>query len=247
MISSRLGNCIIINDDMANIVKTMKSDSIDLVLTDPPYGVRSKEEWDNKDNFIKTVNFWLRECLRVSKHTVIWFCAGKMLPYILKAVNEDLLHRLLVWNKPPGTQLAGASHNHIWYSIEPILIFSKDEKETVKFGELTEYIFGALDYRTVPFSEFEHPTSKPEGLVRDLILHYSNLNSLIFDPFAGSATTAVVALDTDRRVVTIEKDVTHYATGVKRIKEYLSQPKLFTETFLEKEKNEPLPTLFENN
>src|SRR6056297_2589302 len=114
-----------INIDCIEGFKKIPDDTFDLILTDPPYGVRSQDELDNKENFLKNIDLWLQECLRVSKSTVIWFCADKMLPYILKN-KENLFHRLLIWNKPAGSQFAGAQNNNIWYSMEPILVFSKN-------------------------------------------------------------------------------------------------------------------------
>ncbi len=48
------------------LLKSLPDNSIDLVLTDPPYGVRKKEEWDDKDNFVNNLDLWMSECYRVS-------------------------------------------------------------------------------------------------------------------------------------------------------------------------------------
>ena len=131
-------------------MKKMEDNSVDLVLTDPPYGVRKKEEWDDYNNFLKNVNDWLNECFRISKNGVIWFCADQMMPHILKG-RENQFHRLLIWNKPPGSQFNGASHNSIWYSMEPILIFKKNE-ELLKKGKEQKNGFAVINATTVPFA-----------------------------------------------------------------------------------------------
>ena len=74
---------------------------------------------------------------------------------------------------------------------------------------------------TVPFwsmpENTDHPTQKPEKLVAKIILASSNLNDLIFDPFLGSGTTAVVANKLDRRFLGIESDDTFSCIAMKRI------------------------------
>ena len=113
---------VVICGDCLPIMSDMPDKCVDLIVTDPPYGVRKEEEWDNKEHFIECVNEWLSECRRISP-LVIWFCAGAMIPEILK--HRDDFFRLLIWNKPDGSQYAGASNNNIWYSSEPILLLVK--------------------------------------------------------------------------------------------------------------------------
>lgn len=177
----------------------IKGISIDLVLTDPPYGVRD-DEWDDKLEFKFFVQEWVSR-LRNICPIVIWFCSSSLLPYMLQ--GRDDFHRMLIWNKPLGTQYAGSSHNNIWYSFEPILIFGKKASITSK-GKKMPYSYAVFDAPTVPESKFEHPTSKPESLIEWLILHYSNVGDLILDPFLGSGTTAWCVKKLGRRCIGYE-------------------------------------------
>ncbi len=102
----------IYNMDCLDGMKLIDNESIDLVIIDPPLGVRKKEEWDNFENFIKNIDLWLYECLRISKNGVIWFCAGDKIPYILQN-QKEIFHRLLFWNKLPGCQYACSALNNI--------------------------------------------------------------------------------------------------------------------------------------
>jgi site-specific DNA-methyltransferase (adenine-specific) len=212
-----------INIDCIEGFKKIHDDTFDLVLTDPPYGVRSQEEWDNKENFLKNIDLWLQECLRVSKSTVIWFCANKMLPYILKN-KEELFHRLLIWNKPVGSQFAGAQNNNIWYSMEPILVFSKNLELTKSKGKKAKYGYSVLQQRTIPKSKFNHPTTKAEPLMRELIMHYSDEGDFILDPFSGSGSTLVSAKQLNRDFLGFELDKEYCNTINNRI----SQETLWT-------------------
>jgi len=211
------------NDDCLNILKDIKDKSINLLCSDPPYGVRKLEEWDDKEHFLKTIDIWLNECLRISK-TTIWFCAGKMLPYILKG-REDVFHRILTFEKPSGSQFAGAMHSNIWYSIEPILVFG----EIPKTDKKKRYGFANFSYRTIPHKEFGHPTTKPLELMKDLIYFYSNEGDLVCDPFMGSGTSGVACKELNRNFIGIEKDKTYFETATKRINQ--AQLQIFNSLF----------------
>lgn len=69
-----------------------------------------------------------------------------------------------------------------------------------------------------------HPTQKPVALFAYLIRTYSNPGGLILDPTAGSATTAIAAIDTGRNWLCIEKDEGYYNLAKERIEERLLQP-----------------------
>ncbi|MEJ7861795.1 MAG: site-specific DNA-methyltransferase [Pyrinomonadaceae bacterium] len=74
---------------------------------------------------------------------------------------------------------------------------------------------------TVPFwsmpENTAHPTQKPEKLLAKIVLASSNENDLIFDPFSGSGTTAVVAKKLNRDFVTIERDENYCLLAEKRL------------------------------
>jgi len=194
----RTENGVLYCGDCLEIMKLMPDKSVDLVLTDPPYGVRKKEVWDKREYFLKNLDNWLSECLRLSK-TIIWFTAGSVLPYVLRN-REEVFHRLLIWNKPPGSQLAGAMHSNIWYSMEPILVFG----EAPTTNKQKKYGFAVFDYPTVPSALYNHPTTKPLGLIEELLYFYSQENNLVLDPFLGSGTTAVACERLGRKWIGIE-------------------------------------------
>jgi site-specific DNA-methyltransferase (adenine-specific) len=81
---------------------------------------------------------------------------------------------------------------------------------------------------TVPFwsmpENTDHPTQKPEKLLAKLILASSNSGDLIFDPFLGSGTSAVVAQKLARRFVGIELDATYCCLATKRLAIALQDP-----------------------
>jgi hypothetical protein len=96
-----------------DVERLMDGQKADIGLTDPPYGVRKEEEWDERNNFINSISKWFNQYENNCDKGLIWFCADKMLPYL---VTNKGFERLLIWNKPAGSQFAGASNNNIWYS-----------------------------------------------------------------------------------------------------------------------------------
>ncbi len=64
-----------------------------------------------------------------------------------------------------------------------------------------------------------HPTQKPVALFEYLIKTYSNLGEIVLDPFIGSGTTAVAALNTMRKYIGFEKYDNYYKSAIERISE----------------------------
>jgi len=64
-----------------------------------------------------------------------------------------------------------------------------------------------------------HITPKPIELLENIILHSSNIDNIIFDPFMGSGSTGVACVNTNRNFIGIEKDKTYFEIAKKRIDE----------------------------
>jgi len=247
---------MLIHNKREYVTKSMHDNSVDLVLEDPPYGIRA-ENWDDKNNYIKSLTDWLFEALRISKSTVIWFMGNEGLIYVSQAITgyENYFHRILVWNKPEGSQYSGASNNNIWYSHELIIVFTKNADITKKYGRKEPFKYSVMSYRTVPYNEYKHPTSKPVKLLIDLIKHYSKPGDTVFDGFGGSFSTAVACIRTNRRIISCEQNPIpnmpinedlldenynpdYYNRGVARVKNELSQPTIFEEKQIKKQTKE---------
>ena len=74
----------------------------------------------------------------------------------------------------------------------------------------------SIPYWSMP-ENTAHPTQKPEKLIAKLILSSSNEGDIVFDPFAGSGTTAVTAKKLNRRYVCIEQNELYGAWAQKRL------------------------------
>lgn len=74
-----------------------------------------------------------------------------------------------------------------------------------------------------------HPTEKPVSLMRELLGDFTNQGQTILDPFMGSGTTGVAALQLGRRFIGIELDPGYFDIACKRVREAWKQPRLFDE------------------
>ncbi len=198
-----------------DVEKLMDGKKADTGITDPPFGVRKKEEWDDRENFIKSINVWFENYRIVTNKGLIWFCADKMLPLL---VNYNGFHRVLVWNKPAGSQFAGASHNNIWYSNELILVYD--------FGGLqknigtNDFSYSVFESRTIPEAKEGHPTTKPIDLMSWLIKHYSKKDQIILDLFGGSGSTLIACEKLNRVCYMMEIDPIYIDVIIERWENY---------------------------
>ena len=205
-------NGILYNGDCLEMLKKFPEDSIDLVLTDPPYGINSNESngIDYKDNFYD-VNIISKETFRILKENTraYIFTAQKTFIDVVKNFikNGFNLHQTLIWFKP---NLAGGTKKKTYdftSVYEQIMLFYKGKplklKKTDGFNN-----FDVLKYAQ-PQSNFKkdkryHVHQKPLKLIEHLVLASTNKNDLVLDPFVGSGTTATVCEKLNRRWIGIE-------------------------------------------
>lgn len=211
----------IINDDCINILKQLPDKCVDLILTDPPYGInessknhksRSKlakakdygrKNWDNKI----PEKIYFDEMMRVSKRAIIF--GGNYFVEYLK--NSSCW---IVWNKNNGNN-DFADCELAWTNFTTAV-----RKYDWTWNGMLQQNMKNKDIRI-------HPTQKPRGLLEKILLDYSKENDLILDCFSGSGTTAVACYNTNRRFICIEKDKEYYEKSLERLKETKSQIRIF--------------------
>jgi len=200
------------------ILRGFPDESVDVVITDPPYGLRKTEEWDGFEYFEKMLEMWLFECWRVSKNVVLWMCADKRIQLVLeRAKNLGLrFHRNLIWIKELGSSFAGSSDFNLFYAHEHILVFAKKAKKT----DFNKKKIGVSWFaaRTEYGKTFGHPTTKPLVLMEDLVYYFSEEGEVVLDPFLGSGTTAVACKRLDRKWIGIEMNEEWLKVAVNRLK-----------------------------
>lgn len=139
--------------------------------------------------------------------------------------HEDILvfYKLLPTYNPQMVKCEPNQRNHSR---------GKQEKEQTNrcygsFGKVDDNIIdykyprSILDFKR-PHPQI-HPTQKPVALIEYLIKTYSNEGDLILDNTAGSMTTAIAAINTNRRCICIEKDDKYFEIGSERVRKHLEE------------------------
>lgn len=101
-------------------------------------------------------------------------------------------------------------------------------RDCVTANEGTRYPVSVLEFAN-PNRNSEHPTQKPIDLYEYLIRTYTNAGETVLDICAGSGTTGVAAVNTDRRFIGIEKDSEYVDIARRRIKSAMLQQRLEVE------------------
>lgn len=224
-------NSIICGDAFEELPK-IKSNSIDCILTDPPYNA-SNSKLEIKDKLYKSINEtwdkdfsleWIYDVFRITKDngTILVFCSYHLLNSYLNIIDElveyDIqLHQILHYYKPDAMY---SIRPYYTFDVEYILWITKGNKYTFnkEFAKSS-----LLTYNVVRGAKrFNHPSPKPVDLIRKLILVHTNENDVILDAFAGTGSTCVAAKELNRNYLGIEIDPEYCDTINKRLQqEYL--------------------------
>jgi site-specific DNA-methyltransferase (adenine-specific) len=222
MIDLRCGDCL-------ELMKDIPDESIDLVVTDPPYktisGGNKSEKWKSKyassvlyknDGKIfkhNDINHydWLKESYRVlKKGSHIYIMTNLLNLFTLKNIAEEVgfkLHNLLIWEKNTCTA-------NRWYmkNCEYVLFMRKGKAKSINnASSKTIHKYSNI------VGKKQHPTEKPVELMKLYVENSSNENDVILDMFMGSGSTGVACINTNRNFIGIELDETYYKIACERI------------------------------
>lgn len=247
---SNYSSMVILGDSLS-VLQHIKTGSIDLIFSDPPYNINkdfgnNKDKWDSVKDYIEWCKKWIDECMRVLKDsgTMYFMTATQHMPYLDVYVSEkyNVLCRI-IWSYDSS----GVQSKKMFGSLyEPILMINKTNSSKYTFNYkdiLVEAKTGAqrklIDYRKDPpqpyntkkvpgnvweftrvrfkMDEYEnHPTQKPESLLKRIILTSSNPGDTVLDPFSGSFTTSAVAVRLGRRAIGIDINDEYFEIGIRR-------------------------------
>lgn len=216
----------VIRDDAIEWMRSQKSETFDLVVSDPPYNV-GKDYGNNKDSKA-TADYnmftleWLREAVRLLKPngSIYCFMGFRHISELYRVMEDELglnFVNWICWHYTQGLgKRKGFSARH-----DDVLLFSKSKDYTFnldairipqKFYRSINNMRGANPGDVWEFSHIhycqknrqKHPTQKPEGLIERMVRASSNEGDIVLDPFLGSGTTARVCQQLGRKCVGIE-------------------------------------------
>jgi site-specific DNA-methyltransferase (adenine-specific) len=196
----------IIHGDCLDYLRSLPDNAIDLLLTDPPYGIDiakrgyvgngtnfSKKAWDSK----RPTQEYFFEMLRVSRNQIIW--GGNYF--------ADYLPPSRCWL--------------VWYKRDnlPVLSFADCELAWTSFDR-TAMVFNCRWYGFVKDSREKkmHPAQKALAVMEWCIEEFSHEGHTILDPFLGTGSTGVAAKRLGRSFIGIERDREYVALAHERLR-----------------------------
>ena len=228
----------------AELLKTLETESIDLIVADPPYNL-GKDYGNNHDlkgfeEYILFTREWLSEAKRVLKPegSIYVFMGVRFISYLYDIMDRDLklfFNSWIVWHYTQGMgKTKGFSPRH-----DDILVFNKGKNFTFnlddirvpqKFYRERNNMRGANPGDVWQFSHVHysnpnrqnHPTQKPEGVIERIVLASSNKGDIVLDPFSGSGTTIRVCQQLGRKAIGFELNPEYVAMTEQRLSEPFS-------------------------
>ena len=206
-------------------LKQIPDNSIDLIVTDPPYGInftkgykKGSEELIHGDDGFSVMVFvdeMMREFKRILKpnSAIYIFTRFDVMPYWwLKIKNHFEAKNQIIWSKGGGGM--GDLKGNFSFNYESIM-FATNGKHLIR-GKRDGSVWNFPKCR----QEF-HETQKPINLLEKIISHSSDEGMVILDPFMGSASTAMACKNLNREFIGIEMLENNYKISIDRFNDFL--------------------------
>jgi DNA modification methylase len=210
-------------DCVEGMRERLEEDSVDCVVTDPPYGIdfqsgHREEEFDTieADKTIEdAIGLYRDVCSELKRVTrsggSLFICTRWDVFPEFMAVTEEFfeVQNCLVWvknNHGMGDLVGGFAPKH-----EFVIYATNGERESLR-----ERDDDVLEFDRVNPTEYTHPTQKPVPLFAHLIQLTTDEGDRVLDPFLGSGASAVAAIQNDREYVGFEIDEDNYRGVIER-------------------------------
>jgi len=214
----------IIHGDCIDVLRSMPSESVDAIVTDPPYGIGYVNHYKPAPRVANdgaAYIWWLAEAFRVlrSPGALVCFCRWDTEQDFRMAIRLAGFRARgqIIWDREAhGT-------GDLFGDVAP-------QHDNAVFATKGRYRFAGPRLKSVQramrvaHQHRQHPTQKPTSILRTMIESLTRPHSLVLDPFLGSGSTAVAALEAGRRVIGIELEEVHVATARARVAKALGRP-----------------------
>lgn len=226
----------LMNGDCLELIKQIPSNSVDLILIDPPYEISrptnfqsGEETGRDTDRFRISMDFgeWdknftglevvIKEGYRILRQggTMICFYDLWKIETLKNLYDSNKFKqvRFIEWVKTNPVPI-NSKINYLTNAREVAVSAIKGSKPTFNSSYdngLYSYPICAGKERTI------HPTQKPLSLITDLVLKHSNEGDMVLDCFMGSGTTGVACKNTNREFIGIELDEKYYKVACERL------------------------------
>jgi site-specific DNA-methyltransferase (adenine-specific) len=226
----------IYNMDCLEGMKQLPDESVDLVVTDPPYNA-SNSKLSFKDKHYTCVNEkwdkgftieFFDECVKKLKigGQMLIFCSYHLLGTYLQK-NNLKLQQIIHWTKknpvPSFTKVYAPSVEYCLWFVKTGKAYTFNKNKRFSFKNVFETNVNGWKHT-------KHPTEKHIEIIKSLVQTHSNEQDLVLDCFMGSGTTAVACIQTGRNFIGYEINKEYYDIAVGRIQSAKSQTQLSNES-----------------
>ena len=236
--------------DCLQYLKTVDSNSVDLIVTDPPYfigfdgGEGWDKQWKTERDYLKWCCQWTNELVRVLKDDrmmIVWgtLKTDTFLKYklMLSLTNELRPQNEIVWSYNWGGRAKNnfaRKHEYAWcYSKGDNFLFNDSDirverkvKKNLRTGKdhtqgtIPTCVWEKNNHTTSKDHCGWHPTTKNLEILQRMIKAYSNENDTILDIFMGSGSTAIACKLTNRNYIGCESNNKYIKLMRERIDSY---------------------------
>ncbi len=235
--SNYKNRCKLFNDDCMNVLKQIPNESIDLIVTDPPYPITKRGNCGNSGGMFKSKlsmdgkifkhnniepSEYIPELYRILKDgTHCYIMTNHInLQKILNVATETGFKfvKSLIWKK--DNKIMG---RYYMSQFEYILFFRKGKDKKINFCGTSDI----LEFPNKKMKNDEgknlHDTEKPVEMMKVLIQNSSNKNEIVLDPFLGIGSTGIASLELNRKFIGIELDEEYFNIAKNRIEKDLDK------------------------
>ncbi len=238
----------VIHGDTTKLLPLFKSESIDMICTDPPYGTEQKGfGYDDSQKYVfKYYDFWVKQMARVLKpHCHLYlFVPTLLVDYWVAKVRKYLTYlnlvslRCFVNNRFPiknnfcfdaqyvifASKGSSKNLNQVdWIPTSTTWLYDKRNTNPKLFTYLyPSFINDDIIHANTKANDQVkryHPNEKNPLLIKRFIEMSTNKGDLVADFFCGSGNTLIASLDAGRKCIGIEKNKTYYEMIAQRIKD----------------------------
>ena len=235
-------NGVLYCGDCLKIMERIPSESIDLVLTDPPYNIAdnnkltkaeskiksNKDAWGDKFNdewdSVEEYSVWLLEVIEQISHVLKE--TGNFISFFDRAYTGLFIYKIesetnfkfrnkLYFEK--NNPLPHFRKNNYRSCIEEAIWFTKTHGGDYYINFISQEKMKQIFKGNIGKKLTKHPTEKYDWMIKPIIERHSKKDDLVLDPFLGSGTTAVVCEQLNRRWIGIEINMEYCDMVKKRI------------------------------
>ncbi len=232
---------LLINDDCFNVLKQIPDNSIDLILTDPPYNIAKYSTGNIRFDWRSDINNDLAEWDLVELHpkdlvkefkriikpsgNIFIFCSYNIIGEYHKVFDPEFdTFQFMVWHKT--NPVPNFRKTSFLNSCE-LIVSCWNKGHTWNFSnqkEMHNFIESGICMGSERVKDENgknlHPTQKPVSILEKIVKIASNENDVVLDCFNGVGSTGVAALKNNRKYVGIEIDQKYMKATAKRLESF---------------------------